>query len=96
MGQVGHGAFTNLVLHEYRVSMTNLTISVDADVLRRARIKAVLRNESVNSYLARVLEEYARDDREESLRRLLDAAQVSTASSGAGGRTWTREELYRV
>ncbi|MEL4503366.1 hypothetical protein AAEX63_00330 [Luteococcus sp. H138] len=76
--------------------MAQLTIRVDAEVLRRAQTKADLRKESLNSYLARVLEEYARDDREESMRRLLDAAQASAASSGASGRTWTRQTLYRA
>lgn len=75
--------------------MANLTITVDDAVLKRARIRALHRNESVNSYLAEVLRRYA-DEGESPMDRVLAAAERSTAGSGSAGRTWTRDELYRV
>lgn len=81
----------------YTGSMANLTITVDEETLKRARIRAIERGESVNQYLARRLEEYARGD---ELRERRDRAahafvelsrQLSGSSDGAG---WTREELY--
>ncbi|QQS00933.1 MAG: hypothetical protein IPK37_19625 [Austwickia sp.] len=77
--------------------MTNLTISVDPDVLRRARIRALQRNESVNAYLAEVLRQYA--DAPAAATVFEAAAQI--AESGAAHtprqpvRAWTRDELHR-
>jgi len=77
--------------------MANLTISVSEGVLKRARIRALEDNTSVNAVLNRFLEEYAREDevrrrREEALDSLLAIAEASHA--GRGGKTWTREELH--
>ncbi len=77
--------------------MANLTISVDEEVLKRARIRALEENSSVNAVLARYLEEYARTDelrrrREEALKSLLELAERCQA--GRGDKTWTRDELH--
>jgi hypothetical protein len=77
--------------------MANLTISVNEEVLKRARMRALAENRSVNAVLARYLEEYARMDalqrrRREALAALL--ALADEARSGSGGRTWAREELH--
>lgn len=80
----------------YNYPMTSLTINVDPEVLKRARIKALENDESVNQYLARKLEEYANTDTQEShWKEFLNLARASTADSGPEGRTWTREDLYR-
>lgn len=77
--------------------MTNLTISVDADVLRRARIRALQRNESVNAYLAEVLRLYA--DAPDASMVFAAAAQIAQAGSQGAQprpvRSWTRDELHR-
>lgn len=77
--------------------MANLTISVDEEVLKRARIRALEENSSVNAVLARYLEEYARTDelrrrREEALKSLLELAD--RCQVGHGDKTWTRDELH--
>jgi hypothetical protein len=77
--------------------MANLTISVDEEVLKRARIRALEENSSVNAVLGKYLEEYARTDefrrrREEALRSLLELANRSQA--GRREKTWTRDELH--
>jgi hypothetical protein len=77
--------------------MANRTISVNEEVLKRARMRALEENRSVNAVLARYLEEYARMDalqrrRREALAALL--ALAAEARSGSGGRTWTRDELH--
>lgn len=74
--------------------MANLTITVDDAVLKRARIRAVQRGESVNAYLADVLRRYA-DAGESPVEAIVAGARASQASSGPEGRTWTRDELYR-
>ncbi|MGL5810562.1 MAG: hypothetical protein ACRCYQ_11505 [Nocardioides sp.] len=76
--------------------MANLTITVDEDTLKRARIKAIERGESVNSYLAEQLRRYAgRADRQaHAVARLRELADRHHAGTTGAGRTWTREELY--
>ena len=73
----------------------NLTITVDDEILRRARIRALSQGTSVNALLRDFLESYAGSDVEAEARsRLVDLARSSTASSGERGRTWTRNEIY--
>ena len=73
----------------------NLTITVDDEVLRRARIRALSQGTSVNAVLREFLKSYAGSDVEAGARsRLAELARGSTASSGPNGRTWTRNEVY--
>jgi len=76
--------------------MTNLTLAVDEATLRRARIRAVNDGTSVNAVMRKYLSEYADGDDNQHVgwQRFLELAESSTASSGPGGRTWTRDELY--
>jgi hypothetical protein len=76
--------------------MTNLTITVDEQTLKRARMRALEEGTSVNAVLREYLESYAGVSREqrEALQRILESSRESTSGSGLGGRTWTREELY--
>ena len=75
--------------------MTNLTITVDEGTLKRARMRALEEDTSVNAILREYLEDYAdrRQERREAGRRLLEAARNSRASSGGKGLP-EREELY--
>ncbi len=77
--------------------MANLTINVDSDVLKQARIRALEENTSVNAILGRYLEEYARLDearreRKRAVERLLNFAAKHPIDRG--GRRWNREDLY--
>lgn len=76
--------------------MANLTITVDEGTLKRARMRALEEDTSVNAVLREYLEEYAGGRREqlEAARRILAASRDSASRSGPGGRRWTREELY--
>jgi len=73
---------------------TNLTITVDADVLRKARMRALQDDTSVNAYMRGCLEDYV-DEGERAaqavveVKRLMDAAELHWGSS-----TWSREGLY--
>ena len=81
----------------YTGYVTNLTITVDADTLKRARIRAIQRGESVNQVLARVLREYAGQSEEATRRRAAAERFVELSRALAGsseGQGWTREELY--
>lgn len=74
--------------------MANLTITVDEATLKRARIRALQEDTSVNRVLAAYLEEYAgrRREEREAAARVLEDARLGGA--GSGGRVPRREEVY--
>lgn len=75
--------------------MANLTVVIDDELLRRARIRALEHNTSVNALVRDYLTSFADSGVEAAVRReLAELARASAASSGAAGRTWTRDELY--
>ncbi len=75
--------------------MANLTITVDEETVKRARIRALEEGTSVNALLRGYLEEYSgiRRERREAGRKLLELAKNSGMSSGGQGLP-KREELY--
>lgn len=74
--------------------MTNLTLTIDDDVLKKARMRAAAEGTSVNAIVRDQLETYAgvREDRRRAVQAILDIARTSEA--GSGGRRWSRDELY--
>ena len=75
--------------------MANLTITVDEETVKRARIRALEEGTSVNALLRSYLEEYSgvRRERREAGRKLLELSKRSKAGSGGKGLP-KREELY--
>ncbi len=75
--------------------MPNLTITVDDEVLRRARIRALEQGTSVNQLLRHYLEAFAgHEENRRAVLEFLGAARKHQAGTEAIGRTWTRKELY--
>lgn len=75
--------------------MASLTLTIDEDLLRQARIRALEQGTSVNALVREWLENYADADRQRSAAQgFLAVAKRSRASSGAGGRRWTRDDAY--
>lgn len=75
--------------------MKNVTIAVDEEVLRRARIRALEQRTSVNRVLADYLRSYAGVGAAQSaVGRALAVARSSDAGSGGAGRTWRRDDLH--
>jgi plasmid stability protein len=74
--------------------MANLTIAVEDDLLRRARIRAVSEGTSVNAVLRDRLEEYVgeRDTQRQAVAEILAAARKSKLR--LGGRRASRAELH--
>jgi plasmid stability protein len=72
----------------------NLTITVDDEVLKRARMRALQEDTSVNAVLRSFLEAYASSaGREEAaIADLIALSVASTASRGSA--TWTRDDLH--
>lgn len=75
--------------------MTNLTVTIDEGLLKRARVRALEEDTSVNALVRGYLEEYARrEPRPRGLDGFLALTASLSAGSGPGGRSWTREQLY--
>jgi hypothetical protein len=76
--------------------VANLTIVVDDGTLKKARMRALEEDTSVNAVLREYLEEYAGRNREqvEAARRIIEASRESRSGSGPGGRKWKREDAY--
>jgi hypothetical protein len=74
--------------------MANLTITVDAEVLKRARLKALEQGTSVNAVLRAYLEQYVGDvdTRRKTLEEILTLSRSSRAARGERG--CTRGELH--
>lgn len=75
--------------------MANLTITVDEETVKRARIRALEEGTSVNALLRSYLEEYSgvRREKMEAWREIQELARISRMSSGGKGLP-KREELY--
>jgi plasmid stability protein len=75
--------------------MANLTLTIDDDLLRRARIRALEQHTSVNALVRDFLERFAdASAQEQATEAILAIAERSTASSGPDGRSWTRDDIY--
>ena len=69
-------------------------ITVDGDVLRRARIRALEQGTSVNAFLKQALEVFAGAGAEQ-VEAVADLLALSrSAVSRRGTRSWTRDELH--
>jgi hypothetical protein len=63
--------------------------------LHRARRKALEQRTTINGLLRNYLELYVGDEvGDAAASRFLRRAQRTTAGSGAGGRSWTRDDLH--
>jgi hypothetical protein len=74
--------------------MANLTITVDDEALKKARLKALEQGTSVNALLRNYLESYAgvRGRQQQATRVILELSSRSQARSG--GVSWTRDDLH--
>ena len=72
----------------------NLTVVIDEDTLKRARIRAIQENTSVNAVVREFLAAYAGRNRQraEACERLLALSQ--SCNSRRGNARWTRDELH--
>jgi hypothetical protein len=71
----------------------NLTVQLDEETIRQAKVLAARRGTSISGLVARELEELvARDARYEQARQR--AVEIMAASIPRGGRTWRRDQLY--
>ena len=75
------------------MTKTNLTIQLDVEVMRRAKVLAAKRGTSVSGLVAHQLNELVSDDeRYEAAHQR--AIELMDQPKPHGGRNWTREDLY--
>jgi plasmid stability protein len=75
--------------------MANLTLSIDGELLKRARVRALEQDTSVNSLVRDYLQAFVIGGPQRSgMDDFLAWAKTVHAGSGPEGRTWTRDELY--
>jgi hypothetical protein len=75
--------------------MANVTLTVDEHLLKRARMRALEQDTSVNALVRGYLEDYVgRDPQREGMAGFLALTESIHAGSGTGGRSWSRDELY--
>lgn len=72
----------------------NLTLTIDDETLKRARMRALDQGTSVNALVRDFLRSYAgSEDENLALRRFVEVGEGSGAGARSG-RVWTRDELY--
>jgi hypothetical protein len=75
------------------MTKANLTIQLERDVIRRAKVAAARRGTSVSALVARQIADLAdEDERYEAAHRR--AVELMERATPHGGRNWTREDLY--
>ena len=74
--------------------MANLTIAIDDESLKKARMRALVEGTSVNSLLKAYLESYAGLSNEQAI-AVREIIEISGKSqSRRGNWQWRRDELY--
>lgn len=75
--------------------MANLTLAIDDELLRRARIRALESGTSVNAAVRDFLVSFTGTSQQETIvRTLIALADDAGATSGDDGRSWAREDIY--
>jgi hypothetical protein len=75
--------------------VANLTITVDPEILKRARLRALAQGTSVNAILAERLEAFAgRPDNQAVARSLIAVAKEGSQTARRPGRRLSRDELH--
>ena len=74
--------------------MSNLTITIDNETLKKARMRALEQGTSVNALLREFLEAYSgvRTEQRKAAKEILSLSKSST--SRRGNNQWKREELH--
>lgn len=74
--------------------MANLTITINEEALKKARMRALEQGTSINALLREYLESYAgvRGEQQKAVREII--ALSCASKSRRGQRKWNREDLY--
>lgn len=75
--------------------MANLTVVIDSETLKRARMRALDEGTSVNAVVRTYLADYVgmKAEQEKAIQDLLRLSR--RAKAGRGHRRWTRDDLHQ-
>ena len=79
----------------YCENMKNITVSLDGDIYRRARIKAAELDTSVSALVKKYLIELAGQETDFERRRRLQQETLATIKSFSAGGRLTRDEVHQ-
>lgn len=75
--------------------MANLTLAIDDDLLKRARMRALAEDTTVNALVRDFLADYADEEAKAAIARFLERAdERREPGREERPRTWTRDQLY--
>lgn len=75
------------------MTKANVTVQLDTEVIKRAKVAAARRGTSISALVARQIADLAdEDDRYEAAHRR--AMELMDRATAHGGRNWTREDLH--
>jgi plasmid stability protein len=74
--------------------MANVTITLDDDLLKRARVRAAEEHTSVNAVIREHLEGWVDANRAQARAAAALVKRSRTAKSRRGSARWTRDELH--
>ena len=76
------------------MSMKNITVSVDTDTYRRARVRAAELDSSLSAVVRRFLIEFAGGETEFERRKRLQDQTLASIPAFRAGRRMTRDEVH--
>lgn len=74
--------------------MANVTLALDDALLRKARLRAVHENTSVNAVIRGFLTQWVQSDEERAALVARARAALADSDYRSGGVSWTRDELH--
>ena len=84
-------------MSRYDLGMVNVTIALDEETLRRARMRALERGTTLDALVREYLERLATDDYSTTAgRRFVERSKRARCSSGGAGRQWRRDDAYGI
>lgn len=74
--------------------MTNLTIAVDENLIRKARVRAINEGTSVSARIREFLADYAQGNDRQQMAGQAFIAAARRSKANSEGATWTREDAH--
>lgn len=74
--------------------MANLTLSIDEQLIKKARIKAIEEGTSLSAKIRELLMQYVQAADQKHLAGQAILAAAARSQANAAGATWSREELH--
>jgi plasmid stability protein len=74
--------------------MTNLTLSIDEQLIKKARIKAIEEGTSLSAKIRELLTQYVQSADQKQLAGQAILAAAARSQANSAGATWSKDELH--